>query len=143
LTAGAALAKIISIGDKINDIRDKRASSDRKRKILAVRKVLQCSSCALKCEKCGVQIEPDVDALEQRRRNLQVPYNFCEPCSEDYLDYIDRLKGKGDSACYWHNDAWMDAWRNWIDYQSSIDRYVKSKEFKLLLQELKQAGPDE
>jgi hypothetical protein len=59
-------------------------------------------------------------------------------CSQEYIEYIDRLKGGGDSDCYWHNEAWIDAWSKWIEYQSSVDRYIKSKEFKMLLDELKQ-----
>jgi hypothetical protein len=36
----------------------------------------------------------------------------------------------------------MDAWTKWIQYQSSVDRYIKSKEFKKLLDELKQTKPE-
>jgi hypothetical protein len=36
----------------------------------------------------------------------------------------------------------MDAWTKWIEYQSSVDRYIKSKEFKKLLDELRQTGRD-
>jgi hypothetical protein len=37
----------------------------------------------------------------------------------------------------------MAHWRCWVDYQASIDRYMKSKEFLLLLQELRQKSPEE
>jgi hypothetical protein len=71
-----------------------------------------------------------------------VPYNFCEACSDEYLEYIERLKGAGDPDCYWHNEAWIDAWGKWIDYQSSVDRYLKSKEFIQLINELKHNRPE-
>jgi hypothetical protein len=36
----------------------------------------------------------------------------------------------------------MDIWRAWIDYQSRIDRYARSKEFLRLMHELKQPPTD-
>lgn len=137
------LGKIISFDDKAVSSREKKAKISRSRKIKAVRQVFQCSNCAFKCEKCGTQIDPvdSDDALQ--KRDLRVPYSFCDACSEEYIDYIERLKGQGDEECYWHNDAWIDAWRNWIDYQGSLDVYLKSKEFQLLLQEIKKTGQEE
>ena len=136
------MADIISLDKKLDLAKDKKAALIRRRKVLAVQKVFQCTHCSLKCEKCGTQIEHDPSAGEKYRRNLSVPYNFCKGCSEEYLEYIERLKGQGDSECYWHNDAWIDAWTNWIAYQSSVDSYIKSKEFKQLLDELKQTRPE-
>jgi hypothetical protein len=136
------VADIISIDKKLDLANDKKAAIIRRRKVSAVQKVFQCTQCALKCEKCGTQIEHDPELAAKRRRNLRVPYNFCEACSEEYMEYIERLKGRGNSDCYWHNEAWIDAWTKWIEYQSSIDRYIKSKEFKQLLDELRQSRPD-
>ncbi len=76
------------------------------------------------------------------RKDPRVPYRFCESCSEEYIDFVERLKGGGDSDRYWHNEAWLGVWKAWIDYQSSIDNYVKSKEFIRLMKELKQPTPD-
>ena len=137
------MGKIISFDDKVVSSLEKKAKISRSRKIKAVRQVFQCSNCAFKCEKCGTQIDP-VDSDDQRQqRNLRVPYSFCEACTEEYIDYIERLKGQGDEQCYWHNDAWIDAWRKWIDYQGSLDSYLKSKEFQQLLQEIRQTGREE
>lgn len=136
------MADIISIDKKLDLAKDKKAALIRRRKVLAVQKVFQCTHCSMKCEKCGTQIEHDPEAGKKVRRNLRVPYNFCQGCSEEYLEYIARLKGGGDVDCYWHNESWMDAWAKWIEYQSSVDRYIKSKEFKKLLDELRQTGRD-
>jgi hypothetical protein len=136
------LADIIPIDNKLDLANEKKAAIIRKRKISAVQKVLQCTHCALKCEKCGTQIEHETDLQKEPTRDLRVPYNFCDACKQEYIDYIARLKGGGDPDCYWHNDAWIDAWKTWIDYQSSVDRYLKSKEFNRLLQEFKQTGPE-
>ncbi|UCG05822.1 MAG: hypothetical protein JSV83_18210 [Desulfobacterales bacterium] len=136
------MAEIISIDEKLDLSREKKEALIRKRKILAVQKVFQCTHCAFKCEKCGTQIEHAPEQTNQLSRDLRVPYNFCEACKEEYIDYIERLKGGGDPDCYWHNEAWIDAWRRWIDYQSSVDCYLKSKEFNELLQEFKQTRPE-
>ena len=136
------MADIIPINNKLDLANEKKAGLIRKRKISAVQKVLQCTHCAFKCEKCGTQIERETEAQIEPKRDLRVPYNFCDACKLEYIDYIERLKGGGDLDSYWHNDAWIDAWKTWIDYQSSVDRYLKSKEFKQLLQEFKQTGPE-
>ena len=136
------MANIISFKDKKGLAKEKQAALIKKRKIQAVRKVFQCTQCAFKCEKCGTQIDLGPDESATYRRKLNVPYNFCEGCSEEYVDFIERLKGAGDPDCYWHNEAWIDAWKQWIDYQSSVDRYLKSKEFNQLLQEFKQTRPE-
>ena len=137
------MTNIISFKDKKGLVEQKQAALIRKRKVLAVRKVFQCTPCAFKCEKCGTQINRGTGDTDGYRRKLNVPYNFCEACSEEYLDFIERLKGAGDPDCYWHNEAWIDAWKTWIDYQSSVDRYLKSKEFVRLIEELKHTGPEE
>jgi hypothetical protein len=136
------MAEIIPIDDKLGLAKEKKESLIKERKILAVQKVFQCTHCAFKCEKCGTQIERQNENNNETARDLRVPYNFCDACKAEYIDYIERLQGGGDPDCYWHNDAWIDAWKTWIDYQSSVDRYLKSKEFIQLLQEFKQTRPE-
>ena len=128
------MGTIISLDDKLKCTQEKHDAIIRKRKLLAVRKIFRCTHCSSKCEKCGVQItsanRPDVPAF-------RTPYVFCGSCAEEYLDYIDVLKGKGNSSLYWHNAAWMKVWATWIEHQGAIDSYLKSKEFERLLDELK------
>jgi len=137
------MADIIQLDAKLQQTKEKEAEIIRKRKILAVQKVFQCTHCAFKCEKCGTHFHSDEKKKSNEIHDLKVPYRFCESCSEEYIDYIKRLQGKGDPKYYWHNEDWLELWRKWIDYQGVIDRYLKSKEFMLLLQELKETGPDE
>ena len=116
------------------------ADIDRRRKALAVQKVLHCTRCHMKCEKCGSQI--NTKAQESGKDiQIRVPYRFCESCSEEYIDYIERLKGAGDTECYWRNDSWLESWRRWIDYRSAVDRFIRSREFYRLLRELKEDKP--
>ncbi len=136
------MANIIELDKKLKHTKEKKAEIIRKRKILAVQKIFQCMHCAFKCEKCGTQIQPDEHHQQRSISDLRVPYRFCESCAEEYIDFIERLKGRGDSEYYWHNDIWLEMWRKWIDYQGAIDTYLKSKEFRQLLEELKDTRPD-
>jgi hypothetical protein len=129
------LADIISFDDKRDFTQEKKAVLRRKSKATAVRRVLQCTNCTFKCERCGTQIEPKAGGTPERAK---LPYKFCEACEGEYLDYIGRLQGEGDPDCYWHNDAWLDTWKKWIDYQGSVDHYTRSKEFLKLIEEFKQ-----
>jgi len=137
------MADVISLDDKLELAKNKKATLIRRRKVIAVQKVFQCTQCAFKCEKCGIQISHNYQAGEKDKKNLKVPYRFCDSCSKEYIDYINQHKGKGDPDSYWHNESWLDLWKKWIDYQGAIDSYLKSKEFLQLLQELKQTSPDE
>ena len=131
---GQAMGNIISLDKKIKFTQQKQDAIVRKRKLLAVRKIFRCTHCAAKCEKCGVQITGENNPESPEFR---VPYNFCGSCSEEYIDYIERLKGKQNEALYWHNDAWIKVWSTWIEHQGAVDSYLKSKAFQQLLDELK------
>lgn len=129
------MADIISLGEKIQLTKEKSAELIKKRKISAIRKSFHCAHCVSKCEKCGTQVSLKSNVSENDPYHLRIPYRFCEACSDEYINYIDHLKGKGDLECYWHNAEWLDSWRRWIDYQASVDRYLKSKEFTRLINE--------
>lgn len=135
------MADIISFDNRRQQADDEKHSADQKRKIAAVRQMFQCSHCASKCIKCGAPIEGEQDPVNHPL-HLRIPYRFCSVCSEEYIDYIEYLKGRIDSDRYWHNETWVEAWGKWIDYQSTIDRYIKSREFVQLLDELKSTTPD-
>jgi hypothetical protein len=125
--------KIILLDDKLKHSAEQKAATQRKRKIMAVRKVFHCTHCASKCERCGAGIGAENKA---HLNNTRVPYHFCESCAEEYIDYIGKLQGKGDPQAYWHNHAWLKVWQTWIEYQGAIDNYLRSKEFRQLLEEL-------
>lgn len=131
---GQAMGNIISLDKKLKCTREKQDAIIRKRKLLAVRKIFRCTHCVSKCEKCGVQITAENNP---EAPGFRVPYNFCDSCSEEYIEYIETLKGKPNEDFYWHNDAWMKLWSSWIEHQGAVDSYLKSKEFERLLDELK------
>lgn len=136
------MADVIPIDNRRQLAEDKKREIIRKRKVLAVRKIFQCSRCAFKCDKCGTQMSDAQLKKADQNLNPTIPYRFCESCVEEYKDYMERQNGGGDVEYYWHNDAWADEWRLWIDHQKAVDRYLKSREFKRLLDELREIHPE-
>lgn len=138
------MADIISIDRHREDARKKKAADLLKRKRLAVETLLRCSCGSSACEKCGAPIAPGCPKVSEADPiSLRVPYRFCDSCSEEYIDYIERLQGKGDPDCYWRNEAWIEIWTHWIHYRGAMDRHFKSKEFLRLVKELKPSPSDE
>ena len=127
------MKKIILLNDKLKFSAEQKAVVLRKQKIMAMRKVFQCTQCASKCERCGISLGPDNSGHGE---HPQTPYHFCSGCTEEYGDYISRLQGKGDPDTFWHNHEWMKVWQVWIEYQGAVDQYLRSKEFRRLLEEL-------
>lgn len=136
------MADVIPIDNRLQLAENKKKEIIRKRKVLAVRKIFQCSRCAFKCDKCGTQMSDAQLKKADQHPTPDVPYRFCESCVEEYNDYMERQNGGGDVAYYWHNDAWSDEWRLWIDHQKAVDRYLKSREFNQLLDEIRQIHPE-
>ncbi|GBC63015.1 hypothetical protein DENIS_4004 [Desulfonema ishimotonii] len=132
---------IISLNAKLREARDKKDLTERRRKLAAVRNALLEARRPFKCEKCHQPIGAEHLSEDGGHPDLKVPFLFCPSCSEEYLDYIRRLQGQGDPACYWRNEAWLELWKRWLDYQGTVDRYLKSNEFKQLLEELKLPDP--
>lgn len=134
------MADIISLENRFLEAQEKKVAAERRRKLLAVRAVLQEANGILACEKCHRELDGEV---VYRERDPRVPYLFCRSCAEEYVDYIERLQGRGEKACYWRNRQWFDIWKRWIEYRGAVDTYLRSKEFRRLLEELKQVGPFE
>lgn len=137
------MADIISFDNMRQDAEEKAADHLKKSKALAARKGIQAARRPNRCEKCSGQIsEPEANRKEAPRR-LRTPYVFCSSCLEEYIDFIDRLQGRGNPDFYWHNDVWLESWRRWIDYKSTLDRYIRSKEFTQLVREIELNTIDE
>lgn len=135
------MAEIISFDNRRQKAEDQVKGQERKRKFEAVRRMLNCTHCSTKCLKCGVPVGPE-NHPDRRFSHLRIPYRFCDTCAEDYMEYIERLKGRGNPDHYWQNDQWLETWGKWIEYQNSMDQYVRSREFLELIKELKPTTPE-
>ena len=136
------MADIISICDKLAQVRDRASASRDKHKRLAARQMYQCAACAAVCERCSTAISGGCGCENDKHRDRRIPYRFCEDCAEEFVDYIERLQGRGDAALYWRDETWMEVWSTWINYRAALDRHFRSKAFARLLEELKNTPSD-
>ncbi|KJS29647.1 MAG: hypothetical protein VR64_19535 [Desulfatitalea sp. BRH_c12] len=125
--------KVISLDAKLKISAEYKTAALRKQKIRAVRKMFQCTQCSSKCERCGTPVEAGSETV---MGDTRIPYHFCAACAEEYLDYVRHLQGKGNPEAYWHNHHWLKVWQTWIEYQGAIDQYLRSKEFRRIMEEL-------
>lgn len=137
------MADIISIKNKLEEAKLKKAKQVRYKKVLGAGRVMVETFCDFRCEKCHAPVDESVLIKDESERHLRVPYIFCDHCATEYVEYIEYLKGNCDPDKYWHNESWLDVWSKWIAYQGSLDYYFKTGEFIQLLEELKDAGADQ
>lgn len=135
------MADIISLANKIKRKQHQDAVVA-KQKFLAFRHALLRFRNIARCEKCGGETSPLLGRVNTDTVEWRIPYNFCNSCRDDYLDYVAHLKGNGNADHYWQNDLWMDAWRRWIDYQGAVDSYLKSKAYRQFMRELEHVEPE-
>ena len=135
------MADIIFLNNKRNAALTQDEAALKARKRLAVHTLLKFTGRSSRCERCGdtVAAPPAESGPSVPRR---IPYHFCEGCAADYKDYIQRLKGESTVERSWQTDTWFETWTQWIGYQSVMDRYLKSKAFRQLLEEIKQDAPE-
>lgn len=139
------MANIISLNGRIRQKQAAEEQQTNRRKAYALRQAYRCRRCSSICEKCGLEIDENelMKPRPDHDHEVAIPYRFCEPCLEEYLDFIHRLQGKGKQHYYWRNDEWLETWRRWIDYQASMDRYVKTREFARLVEEMQRGASSE
>lgn len=137
------MADIISFDNLRREAEDRAAGRLSTTKVMAARKGIQEARRPNRCEKCNNRISEPGPGVSAEPRRLQTPYVFCDSCLAEYTDFIDRLQGRGNPDLYWHNDVWLESWRRWIDYKSTLDRYIRSKEFSQLVREIQLNTMDE
>lgn len=137
------MADIISICDRRDRTKQEKDALLDRRKQRAVDHLFRRSCCAGACEKCGLPLSGGCSGDGcGKARDHRIPYQFCDDCREEFIDYIERLKGRGDPDCYWRNEAWLEVWSTWINHRAALDRHARSKEFARLLQEVKDMTSD-
>ena len=124
------MAEIIELEKRRQRQDSEKASGLHEEKIDVLKKILQCARCQLKCSRCGTQIEETDD-----REHSPLPYPLCSGCGEEYQVYLKLTRGESGAGRYWHNEAWMEIWRTWLQHQKALDHYRNSKEFIKLLHE--------
>lgn len=125
------MKKIISFEERIEHKRQKERLEQYRGKIETIQKVLHCSSCHLKCAMCGSQIDGSVSHVPGH-----LGLQFCQCCKEEFEEFLAIRKGQKESDLFWHNKEWREMWSSWLEYRKAMSAFLRSAEFKLLLEEL-------
>lgn len=125
------MKKIIDLEERIENKKQKERLEQYRGRIETVQKILQCSSCHLKCAMCGIQIEGS-GCHDLGHPGLQ----FCGCCKEEFEEFLAIKNGQKEPDLFWHNREWKEMWSAWLDYRKAMSAFLGSTEFKLLLEEL-------
>lgn len=120
--------------DECMEAEKKRHKQEKIKKLIAIRRIFECTKCSLKCTRCGTQAAVSHSSSYSRH----MPYRFCTSCEDEFRDFLNRKRGKARKDLYWQNREWMATWETWIEYQKALKKYENSNEFKKLLHELRQ-----
>ncbi len=128
------MKKIIHLEKEIESRRQKERLEHYRGKMETIQKILQCSSCHLRCAMCGVQIEGTDSTCHSHPATSGL--QFCDCCREEFLEYLSIAKGEREPTLFWHNREWKTMWSAWLEYRKAMTAFLRSTEFKLLLEEL-------
>ncbi len=125
--------KIVSFNKRLEKKKQKETLVTYRSKIRSLRRSVQCSSCHLRCAMCGIRAQ----TRDSSGRDLKATPEFflCEDCRKEYEDFVSVHSDGKSSDFFWHNDEWLEMWSSWLRYRSALRAFIKSPEFKLLLQE--------
>ena len=126
--------KIVNLEERIEDREKKKQLKQYRGKIETLKKIIQCTSCHFKCAMCGLQME----ARGSSRETHLAPIGLilCESCRDEFEDFLSTSRGVNRSDIFWHNQEWKDMWSAWLKYRKSINTFMDSSEFRLLLEEI-------
>ncbi|MFH1488281.1 MAG: hypothetical protein ABII06_05215 [Pseudomonadota bacterium] len=126
--------KIVNLGERIESRKRKRQVDHYRGKIEALKKIIQCSSCHIKCAMCGLHVEFGGTAKETRFPPFGLI--FCESCRAEFQDFLSVSRGEKPSGIFWHNQEWKNMWSAWLNYRRAINAFTDSREFRELLEEI-------
>ncbi len=125
--------KVLNIEERLRANRRQREIEEGSQKVEAVRKLVQCTSCRLRCAMCGCQVD-DEDPRPSRFGELD--FQLCDSCRADFDDYKATVEGREIPELFWRNEQWTDLWTSWLEYQRSIRKFINSDGFKELMKSL-------
>jgi hypothetical protein len=128
------MKKIVSLEERIENKKHKEKLELYRGRIETVQKILQCSSCNLKCAMCGMQIQEQESGCCHPGGHTGL--RLCSCCREEFEEFLAIQKGQKEPDLFWHNKEWREMWSAWLDYRRAMAGFLRSAEFRLLLEEL-------
>ena len=128
------MTKILNMQERLESKKQKEQLRRYRGSLETIRKIVQCSSCRLRCAMCGMQIEnpeaPDDACL--RSSGL----TFCSTCRAEYEEFLSISENEKQPTVFWHNKEWRTLWSAWLNYRKAISDFTASPEFKRLIEVL-------
>ncbi|MBW2063629.1 MAG: hypothetical protein JRJ03_01730 [Deltaproteobacteria bacterium] len=128
------MQKVISLKERLKGKKQKEQIRKFRGKIDTIQKIIQCSSCHMKCAMCGMHLREEQHEPHPVESSLGL--SFCECCRGEFEDFIALSRAKKDSDIFWHNKEWKKMWASWLSYRKALNTFMQSPEFRLLLEEL-------
>ena len=124
------MTKIVDMQHQIQKKRQKELIEKYRDRMETVQKMIQCSSCYFRCAMCGMPVERS-SAVKS-----SPGLTFCEGCRQEFEEYQDISRGEKQPELFWHNREWQNVWSSWLGYRRAISEFIKSRGFKLLIEEM-------
>ena len=126
--------KIVSLRERIENKKQKDQLEQYRGKVETIQKMIQCSSCHVRCAMCGHHVKAKDASTHPHTSSLGL--TFCPSCKRELEDFLSISRGKEKSEVFWHNREWLKMWSAWLSYRQSVDNFMDSSELRLLLEEL-------
>ena len=128
------MTNVLDMTDRLQIRRKKEQLETYRDKLEALQRLVQCSSCHLKCAMCGAKVG---DAAEDRPAGRPpAHFVFCEGCREEYEDFLSTARGKNNPDAFWQSKSWLKLWSTWLAHQEAIREFGNSREFLMLSEAL-------
>ena len=128
------MEKVVDLEERIESRKSKERLEHFRGKMETVQKILQCSSCHLKCAMCSTLLEGRDTSTASHPAHLGL--RFCGSCREEFEEFLAITESEAQPTLFWHNEEWKAMWSAWLNYRRTIAAFLRSSEFKLLLEEL-------
>ncbi|RLC27724.1 MAG: hypothetical protein DRH56_01915 [Deltaproteobacteria bacterium] len=120
--------KVLNIKSRLEEKRRKEVAERHRRKMEALLRTIQCTSCRFRCSMCGHHLESDRPAFPANPSASDL--HLCDACQAEFEDFLKARAGKKSSGLTWHNPEWMMFWSAWLDFQIAMRRFRDSAEFR-------------
>jgi ribosomal protein S30 len=124
------MSKVLNITGRIDHKKKKQQVKMNRNKLEVVQRLVQCSSCRLRCPMCGKHLESNDSSCPSTSPLPDL--NLCEGCNAELKDYLEMSRGNKGPNVVWHNKEWMEVWTSWLEYQEALRAFQNSPEFKVL-----------
>jgi len=125
------MTKVVDMQDQLQKRKEKELLEKYRGRVETVQKMIQCSSCHFRCAMCGIHVEGHGPGKSPSG------LTFCEGCRLEFEEYQNVSRGRKKPDVFWHNAEWLNVWSSWLSYRRAVAAFMNSREFRLLMEELK------